>query len=90
MLEQWLAAEPGGRYPTCVAGARACPPKDCGGVHGYADLIDTLADPTHPEHQQMLEWPGIEKGSDFDPAYFDAADANRRLDAVILARPSTA
>jgi hypothetical protein len=89
-LEQLLAAEPGGRYPTCLAGARACPPEDCGGVHGYADLIDTLADPTHAEHQHLLEWLGIEKGSDFDPAHFTPADANRRLDTVILAATRTA
>jgi hypothetical protein len=90
VLEQLLTAEPGGRYPTCTAGASACPPEDCGGVHGYADLIDTLADPTHPEHQQLLEWLGIEKGSDFDPAHFATADANRRLDTVILAATRTA
>jgi len=85
MLEQLSTAEPGGRYPVCLDGARACPPEDCGGVHGYTDLIDTLADPGHPEHQHLLEWLGIEKGSDFDPAHFDPADANRRLDAVVLA-----
>jgi len=89
VLEQLLAAEPGGRYPTCLAGARACPPEDCGGVHGYADLIDTLADPAHPEHQHLVEWLGIEKGSGFDPAHFDTTDANRRLDTVILAATRT-
>ena len=39
---------------------------------------------------RLLEWLGIEKGSDFDPAHFDTADANRRLDAVILAATRTA
>lgn len=62
----------------------------CGGVHGFADLIDTLADPAHPEHQHLLDWLGIDKGSDFDPAHFDTTDANRRLDAVILAANRTA
>jgi hypothetical protein len=90
VLEQLLAAEPGGRYPTCLAGARACPPENCGGVHGYADLIETLADTTHPERQHMLDWLGIEKGSHFDPVHFDTADANRRLDTVILAATRTA
>jgi Plasmid pRiA4b ORF-3-like protein len=90
VLEQLLVAEPGGQYPACLAGAGACPPEDCGGVHGFADIIDTLADPTHPEHQHVLEWLGIEKGSDFDPAHFDTADANRRLDTVILAATRTA
>jgi hypothetical protein len=90
VLEELLAAEPSGRYPTCTAGARACPPEDCGGVHGYADLIHTLADPTHPEHQHLLGWVGIENGSDFDPTHFDTAEANRRLDTVILAATRTA
>jgi len=90
VLERLLAAEPRGQYPTCTAGERACPPEDCGGVHGYADLIDTLADPAHPEYQHLLEWLGIEKGSDFDPAHFDTTDANHRIDAVILAATRTA
>lgn len=34
-------AEPGCRY-----GEGRCPPEDCGGPHGYADLI---ADPSHPD-----------------------------------------
>lgn len=90
LLEKLLPAEPGGRYLTCLAGARACPPEDCGGTPGYAELIDTLADPNHPDHHDMLSWLGIEKGTDFDPAHFDPADANRRLDAVVLAAAHTA
>jgi hypothetical protein len=90
VLEQLLTAEPGGRCPTCLDGAGACPPEDCGGVHGYADLVDTLADPTQPDHLHLLEWLGIEKGSDFDPAHFDTTDADRRLDTVTLAVTQTA
>ncbi len=30
------------QYPLCVAGARAGPPEDCGGVWGYRDLLATL------------------------------------------------
>jgi hypothetical protein len=26
-------------YPRCVDGARACPPEDCGGVHGFAEIV---------------------------------------------------
>ena len=90
LLEKLVPAEPGGRYPTCVAGERACPPEDCGGTPGYQDLIDTLADPDHPEHEDMLQWLGIDKGSDFDPTHFDPADANRRLDAVVRGTFGTA
>jgi hypothetical protein len=72
-----------------VDGARACPPEDCGGTPGYAELIDTLADPDHAGHQHMLGWLGLAKDTDFDPAQFDPADANRRLNAVVLASART-
>lgn len=89
VLEKLVPAEPGGRYPACLDGERACPPEDCGGTSGYEQLIDTLADPNHPDHHDMLQWLGIEKGADFDPAHFDPADADRRLDTVVHAATRT-
>ncbi len=44
--------------PGCVAGQGACPPEDCGGVGGYADLLKALADPRNPEHESMRTWVG--------------------------------
>ena len=32
--------------PVCLAGKGACPPEDCGGAWGYADLKETIADPS--------------------------------------------
>jgi hypothetical protein len=61
--------------PTCLAGERACPPEDCGGIGGYAELLKTLADRRHPEHRRMKEW----MGGPFDPEAFDLAATNRRL-----------
>ncbi len=49
---------PGGPAPGCVDGYGACPPEDCGGPGGYAELLDVLADPTHPEHEHMRSWVG--------------------------------
>ncbi|MGQ0574527.1 MAG: plasmid pRiA4b ORF-3 family protein [Pseudonocardia sp.] len=46
-------AEPGCRY-----GEGACPPEDCGGPFGYAELLAVLDDPAHPEHAHMREWAG--------------------------------
>jgi len=85
LLEKLIVAEPGGRYPVCVAGDRACPPEDCGGTPGYEELIEILADAGHDGHEDMLRWLGIEKGDDFDPARFDVDEANQRLDATIHA-----
>lgn len=54
LLEKLVPAKPSGRYPACLDGARTCPLEDCGGTSGYEQLIDTLADPNHPDHQDML------------------------------------
>ena len=44
------------RYPQCIGGERACPPEDCGGVPGYASLVEAILDPEHPEYDAMNEW----------------------------------
>jgi hypothetical protein len=61
--------------PTCVDGSRACPPEDCGGVHGYADLLNAIADPGHSRHGELMEW----LGRPFDPATFDRDAVNTVL-----------
>ena len=48
----------GGELPGCVDGAGGCPPEDCGGPHGYAQLRAVLADPDHEQHVAMREWAG--------------------------------
>jgi hypothetical protein len=54
-------------YPVCIEGRRACPPDDCGGVSGYEKFLKIIADPSHEEYEEMLEW----VGEAFDPEYFD-------------------
>jgi hypothetical protein len=56
LLEGILLKEKGLKYPRCIAGERACPPEDCGGVDGYYQLLKILSDPNHPEHQEYNEW----------------------------------
>ena len=41
---------------TVIRGERCCPPEDSGGIHGYQELLEILADPAHPEHVARLEW----------------------------------
>jgi hypothetical protein len=59
----------------CLDGARACPPEDCGGAWGYANLLKVIKNPKHEEHDSMMEW----LGAGFDPEAFDAAEANTYL-----------
>lgn len=59
----------------CLDGERACPPEDCGGAPGYAHLLEVLADPTHPEHEDLREW----AGPDFTPEAFDLDAVNAAL-----------
>ena len=59
----------------CLDSARACPPEDCGGVWGYADLLKIIANPRHKEHKTMLEW----LGGPFDPEAFDLNKTNTFL-----------
>lgn len=74
-VEKMLAAEPGVHYPRCLTGARACPPEDCGGFGGYAELLEALSDPLHERHEELAEW----VGGHFDPEGFDLDTVNRRL-----------
>lgn len=39
-------------YPRCLAGERACPPEDCGGVVGYIHFLEATENPDHPRHKQ--------------------------------------
>jgi len=57
-LETIFPADPAIRYPRIVDGVRSCPPEDCGGTGGYADLLEILLDPDHEEFEHMREWVG--------------------------------
>jgi len=59
----------------CIAGARACPPDDCGGVGGYADFLEAMSNRKHPEHKAMKEW----LGRPFDSEAFDIKNINQHL-----------
>ncbi|TVQ41640.1 MAG: plasmid pRiA4b ORF-3 family protein [Spirochaetaceae bacterium] len=63
----------------CLAGRRACPPEDCGGPWGYADLLELLQRPEaelDSDEAERLEW----LGESFDPEAFDLQEINDTLD----------
>jgi hypothetical protein len=74
LFEGCLRADRGARYPLCVDGARACPPEDVGGISGYEEYLDIMADPQHEEHESFRRWRGP-----FDPEKCDADKATKRM-----------
>jgi Plasmid pRiA4b ORF-3-like protein len=75
LIEKAVPANDATAYPACIAGKRNCPPEDCGGIWGYEELLEILANPDHPEHEERLEW----IGDAFDPEAFSVSDADATL-----------
>jgi hypothetical protein len=66
------------KVAVCLDGQRACPPEDCGGVHGFKGFLEAIGDPDHDEHHEYLNW----VGGSYDGAYFDLAAVNAALRRV--------
>jgi len=70
------------KYPVCVAGKRACPPEDCGGIWGYQNFLEAVMNPFHEEHKETLEWVGGKFDAEaFDPneVYFEDPEERREI-----------
>ena len=76
-LESRRPAEPGGRWPRCLAGERRCPPEDVGGIPGYEEFLAAITNPRHSEHESYLEW----VGGPWEPEDF-------RPDKVVFSQPA--
>ncbi len=61
--------------PVCLGGGRACPPEDCGGVGGYAELVAALGQPKSTAARELRQWLGCV----YDPEALDLAAINIRL-----------
>ena len=81
LLEGYLIREKNMRYPRCLAGARACPPEDCGGIPGYHRLLTIVSDKRHPEHDEMMTW----LGGSFEPDAFSPESVRFRRASAALA-----
>ncbi|MDH4238171.1 MAG: plasmid pRiA4b ORF-3 family protein [Phycisphaerae bacterium] len=78
LVEDLIEPEPGIKYPRCLAGERACPPEDCGGLWGYEELLEALGDLEHEDYEHYRGW----VGEDFDPERFDLKAVNMALRRV--------
>lgn len=61
--------------PIIVSGENACPPEDCGGVDGYAELKEILKNPKHEEFKSTWIWVGLQ----FNPFKFNIKATEKSL-----------
>jgi len=80
LLEDILKRDPGKRSPACLAGERACPPEDCGGIYGYVELLEIISDPEHEEYLDTMTW----LGGQFEADFFDIEAVNQKLHSMRL------
>jgi hypothetical protein len=64
-----------------TGGARRGPLEDSGGLPGYENILEALADPTHPDHTDFSEWVLSVANSDepFDRDLLDIDHVNQML-----------
>jgi|GEM_PF-1816158 len=75
LVEKILPPDPDVFYPVCTGGQRACPPEDVGGVGGFQQFLEAMANPASPEHNEYMTW----FGGEYDPEAFDLEEANEVL-----------
>lgn len=75
VVEEATRSPRGLKYAVCIDGQNACPPEDCGGVGGYSELLEVLADPGHEDHDHFMQW----VDGPFDPSLFDLVATNAAL-----------
>jgi hypothetical protein len=74
-VEKAVTAGKGAVYPKCVAGDRAGPPEDCGGIVAYKDMLYCLKHPQTDLGREWREW----LGPGYDPEKCDLGAINRAL-----------
>lgn len=62
--------------PICLAGEKACPPEDCGGMGGYEELLKIRLNKNHKDYEkQIIDW----LGEKFDLDSFNLEKINKKL-----------
>jgi hypothetical protein len=77
-VERLTDPAPGALYPRLIEVSGRCPPEDCGGPWGYAEMLEAIADPKHERHAELTEW----IGDDFDPHADQAEWLTAEVDAL--------
>jgi hypothetical protein len=83
-VERRFSAELWDEFPKLIDAKGRCPPENCGGPWGYAELLDTLSDPASKRRSEFREWLG-----DFDPSQIDRAAIDAALRPFTKVKPAT-
>jgi hypothetical protein len=86
LVEGHLLLEEPARVPVCLAGQRACPPEDCGGVGGYEEMLKALRNPRDPRCREFKRWLGMDV---WDAEAFDLDQVNHDLAKAFAPRRAT-
>ncbi|MCK1694246.1 plasmid pRiA4b ORF-3 family protein [Bradyrhizobium sp. 144] len=76
-LEKWFDNTTMEGLPLLLEATGRCPP-DVGGASGYAEYLDAISDPAHPEHEQMR----LRGPKQFDPNVVDRKSIEPAVDAL--------
>jgi hypothetical protein len=74
-VEKIEAPQKGLYYPVCLAGERAGPPEDCGGLEAFHDMLACIKEPHTDLGREWLEWLGPE----YDAEVCDLEKINKAL-----------
>jgi hypothetical protein len=77
-LEKLVAATPAPKKPSCIDGARCCPPEDVGGISGYFEFLRVLLAPEFDEadeQRRMKRW----SGGRFNPEMFGLSKTDKAV-----------
>ena len=77
--------QPGVAYPRYIGGEWNAPPEDCGGLPGFYETLDAIADPDHPNHAEAREWL-----DEYDPKEIDEPAINAALSRIASRRNAAA
>ncbi len=84
VLEKILPKSADTHYPVCLAGKRACPPEDCGGIWGYEELVTILKNPKNKGYKERMEWLGCKYDpEDFSPKEVTFTEPNLSLNELL-------
>ena len=89
VLEGMILGEKKIKYPRCTEGAYLAPPEDCGGIHGFYQMLDVLKNLKDPEYKEMVQWVNATTGrkryilDSFDPQTIKFTNPQKRLREIL-------